>query len=95
MGVNNFLQHSDIKNDDAKQRKVATEYVALCGFKNGEMGRGRKTSDNQNSMLTQSEIASQLEISPRTLKIESVKARETSNVNGWWKSSAREEFCTA
>lgn len=46
------------QNDDAKQRKIATEYVALCGFKHGEIGRGRKTSDNQNSMLTQSEIAS-------------------------------------
>lgn len=51
-----------------KQRKIATEYVALCGFKHGEIGRGRKTSDNQNSMLTQSEIASQLGISERTLK---------------------------
>lgn len=55
------------KNDDAKQRKIATEYVALCGFKHGEIGRGRKTSDNQNSMLTQSEIASQLGISVPTL----------------------------
>ena len=24
------------KNDDAKQRKVAVEYVRLCGYKNGE-----------------------------------------------------------
>ena len=56
------------KNDDAKQRKIATEYVALCGFKHGELGNGRKkTSDNQNSTLTQEEIARQLGISVPTL----------------------------
>lgn len=48
------------KNDDAKQRKIATEYVALCGYKHGEMGRGRKTVDNRLS-ITQAEIAEQLD----------------------------------
>lgn len=48
------------KNDDAKQRKIATEYVALCGYKNGEMGRGRKLSDNHKANLTQAAIAEQL-----------------------------------
>lgn len=48
------------KNDDAKQRKIATEYVALCGYKHGEMGRGRKTVDNRLPNLTQDEIAEQL-----------------------------------
>lgn len=55
------------KNDDAKQRKIATEYVALCGYKNGEMGRGRKLSDNHKANLTQAEIASHLGVSVPTL----------------------------
>lgn len=53
------------KNDDAKQRKIATEYVALCGYKNG----GDRTAQCENrTLLTQSEIASQLGVSERTLK---------------------------
>ncbi len=55
------------KNDEAKQRKIATEYVALCGFKNGEMGNGRKLSDNHKATLTQAEIALQLGVSVPTL----------------------------
>lgn len=66
MGVNNFLLHSDIKNDDAKQRKIATEYVALCGFKNGD-NQFKRVCDNR-TPLTQQEIASQLGVSERTLK---------------------------
>ncbi len=56
------------KNDDAKQRKIATEYVALCGFKNGEIGNGRKVVDNRRATLTQAEIASHLGISETSLK---------------------------
>lgn len=54
------------KNDDAKQRKIATEYVALCGGKHGD-NQYKRTSDNHKSTLTQAEIASQLGISVPTL----------------------------
>lgn len=48
-----------------KQRKIATEYVALCGYKNG----GDRMAQGENrTLLTQSEIAEQLGVSPRTLK---------------------------
>lgn len=56
------------KNDDAKQRKIAAEYVALCGFKHGEIGGGHQIAENQLSGLTQAEIAKQLGISLPTLK---------------------------
>lgn len=46
-----------LKNNEAKQRKVALEYVNLCGLKNGE-----KLSDNRKA-LTQDEIANQLGLS--------------------------------
>lgn len=53
------------KNDPAKQVKVASEYVELVGLKNGErkidLGESRQA-------LSQSEIASQLGISERTLR---------------------------
>lgn len=52
------------KNDDAKQRKIATEYVALCGNSHG--GDRVSSSDNRN-LLTQNEIASQLGVSVTTL----------------------------
>ena len=54
------------KNDDAKQRKIATEYVALCGRKLGD-NQHTRVSDNHKPSLTQSEIASQLGISVPTL----------------------------
>lgn len=50
-----------IKNDPNKMRKVAVEYVELCGMKNGE-----KLSDNRKA-ITQGEIAQQLGISKTTL----------------------------
>lgn len=53
------------KNDDAKQRKIATEYVALCG--QGQ-GRPSKSGDNRQFNLSQDEIAEQLGVSPRTLR---------------------------
>lgn len=57
------------KNDDKKQRKVAVEYVRLCGYKNGEIGNGRK-KECQNGIpkLTLGEIASQLGTSKRELQ---------------------------
>ena len=58
-----------IKNDEAKQRKVAVEYVKLCGYKNGEIGNGRK-KDSHNGKATQltlDEIAKQLGTSKTNL----------------------------
>lgn len=57
------------KNDEAKQRKVAVEYVRLCGFEHGEIGNGReKNSHNGNSTkMTLDEIAKQLGTSKTNL----------------------------
>lgn len=45
------------KNDDKKQRKVAVEYVRLCGYSaNGD----RATECQNGTRLTLEEIASQL-----------------------------------
>ena len=57
------------KNDEAKQRKVAVEYVKLCGYKNGEIGNGRK-KDSHNGKATQltlDQIAEQLGTSKTNL----------------------------
>ncbi len=57
------------RNSEAKQRKIAIEYVRLCGYKNGEIGNGRKkTSQDGNSKLSLDEIANQLETSKRDLQ---------------------------
>ena len=54
--------------DESKQRKIAFEYVRLCGYKNGEMGNGReKDSQNGNAKLTLDEIAKQLGTSKTNL----------------------------
>ena len=42
-----------MKNDEAKQRKVAVKYVELCGYKNG----GDRKSDCDSRKLTQEEFA--------------------------------------
>jgi ParB-like chromosome segregation protein Spo0J len=56
------------KNDDKKQRKVAVEYVKLCGYKHGEIGNGReKNSQLGNSKLSLDEIAKQLGTSKTNL----------------------------
>lgn len=57
------------KNDESKQRKVAVEYVKLCGYGHGEMGNGRKkSSHNENSTrLTLDQIAEQLGASKASL----------------------------
>ena len=53
------------KNNEAKQRKIAVEYVRLCGYKNG----GDRKSDSQdgNVKLTLEEIAKQLGTSKTNL----------------------------
>lgn len=55
-----------MKNDPTKQRKVAVQYVELCGLKHGQR-QDYQSSDNRNSVLTQEEIAKQLGISVTTL----------------------------
>jgi len=50
------------KNDETKQRKVAVEYVNLCGLKNGE-----KLCDNRTA-LSLDEIATQLGTNKRSLQ---------------------------
>ena len=46
------------KNDESKQRKVAVEYVKLCGYRNG--GDRKSESHNETLKLSLNEIASQL-----------------------------------
>lgn len=57
------------KNDDAKQRKVAVEYVRLCGYGHGEIGKNHsQNSQNENSeKLTLDQIANQLGTSKTNL----------------------------
>lgn len=52
-----------VKNDDAKQRKIAVEYVNLCGYKNGDNQYSRNC-DNRRPYV---DIAEELGISERTL----------------------------
>ena len=55
-------------NNESKQRKVAVEYVKLCGYKHGEIGNGReKNSQVGNSKLSLDEIAKQLGTSKTNL----------------------------
>lgn len=59
------------KNDEAKQRKIIAEYVSLCGYKNGEMGNGRKKEcqvGTPTPKLTLEEIAAELKIPKRSLQ---------------------------
>ena len=57
------------KNDDAKLRKVAVEYVRLCGYGHGEIGKNHsQNSQNENSeKLTLEEIAKRLGTSKANL----------------------------
>lgn len=52
-----------MKNDEAKQRKVAVEYVKLCGYK-----QGRPQKESNMDCLSLDEIASQLGTSKTNLK---------------------------
>jgi len=54
-----------IKNDPAKQRKVAVQYVELCGLRKGD--NQYSIGENRRS-LTQKEIANNLGIPERTLR---------------------------
>ena len=57
------------KNNEAKQRKIAVEYVRLCGYNHGELGNGRKKRVQDGpSKLTLDEIAEQLGTSKTNLK---------------------------
>lgn len=57
------------KNDENKKRKIAVEYVRLCGYKNGELGNGRKKRvQNGLSKITLDEIAQELNMSKTNLK---------------------------
>ncbi len=51
-------------DDEAKQRKVAVEYVKLCGYKQG----GNRKSNYQVGVLKLSDIAKQLGTSERNLQ---------------------------
>lgn len=53
------------KNSESKQRKVASEYVRLCGYKHGD---NQWTGQNDPSKLSLKEIASQFGISEKSLK---------------------------
>lgn len=53
------------KNDEAKQRKVAVEYVKLCGCRNGG---DRQAQCQVGTLLSFDEIASQLGTSKRNLQ---------------------------
>ena len=61
---NNFGRR---KNDPIKDRKALATYVELKGYKNGEMGNGRKKLC-QNGTATLDEIAKELNISKRNLQ---------------------------
>ena len=54
------------KNDEAKQRKVAVEYVKLCGYRNGG---DRKSEPNSSELKkSQSDLATQMGISVDTFQ---------------------------
>ena len=59
VGVGTVARYNRVMNsdDEAKQRKVAVEYVKLCGYKNGG---DREAQAQSGHVLTLDEIASQL-----------------------------------
>ena len=60
---NNFGRR---KNDPSKDRKALETYVSLRGYKNGELGNGRKKEcQNGTAKLTLDEIAKELNMSKR------------------------------
>lgn len=71
VGTGTIARYNRVMNsDEAKQRKVAVEYVKLCGYKNGEMGNGRKKECQLGAptLLSLDQIASQLGTSKRNLQ---------------------------
>ena len=72
VGTGTIARYNRVMNsdDEAKQRKVAVEYVKLCGYKNGEIGRNH-VQDSHNGKaekLTLDQIAKQLGTSKTNLK---------------------------
>lgn len=60
---------ADEKNNPSKDRKALATYVELNGYKNGELGNGRKKdSHNENPKLSLDEITQELNISKTNLK---------------------------
>lgn len=72
VGTGTIARYNRVMNsdDEVKQRKVTVEYVKLCGYKNGEMGNGRKKECQLGAptLLSLDEIASQLGTSKTNLK---------------------------
>lgn len=71
VGTGTITRYNRVMNSDneSKQRKVAVEYVKLCGYKHGEIGNGReKNSQLGNSKLSLDEIAKQLGTSKTNLE---------------------------
>lgn len=63
---NNFGRR---KNDPSKDRKALETYVSLRGYKNGELGNGRKKECQDGiAKLTLDEIAKELNMSKRNLQ---------------------------
>ena len=63
---NNFGRR---KNDPSKDRKALETYVSLRGYKNGELGNGRKKGCQDGiAKLTLDEIAKELNMSKRNLQ---------------------------
>lgn len=76
------------KNSEAKQRKVADEYVRLCGYKNGG---NRKAQAQNGHVLTLDEIAKQLGTSKTNLKrvltIERNLTGSMKGIIGYWRNN--------
>lgn len=71
VGVGTVARYNRVMNsdDEAKQRKVAVEYVKLCGYRNGEIGKNH-FQDSQNEKaekFTLDEIAKELNMSRANL----------------------------
>lgn len=63
---NNFGRR---KNDPSKDRKALETYVSLRGYKNGELGNGRKKEcQDGTAKFTLDEIAKELNMSKRNLQ---------------------------
>lgn len=67
VGVGTVARYNRVMNsdDEAKQRKVAVEYVKLCGYRNGG---DRQAQCQVGTLLSLDEIASQLGTSKRNLQ---------------------------
>lgn len=62
---NKLRQFFNVQKSESKQRKVVSEYVRLCGYKNGG---NRKAQAQNGHVLTLDEIAKQLGTSKTNLK---------------------------